>query len=89
MLFEFNEEKNLILREIRRVNFEDAIDEIKKGRVLDDIKHPSKKYPHQRIFILKIKEHIYVVPYVRKSKEIVFLKTLYPSRKLTKSFKKK
>lgn len=48
-----------------------------------------KKYPGQRLFIVKIDNYKYVVPYVvDKEKRVFFLKTLYPSRKIMKEYKK-
>jgi len=51
--------------------------------LLDDIEHTnSVKYPHQRVFVVLIGDYVYSVPYVFDDKG-VFLKTIYPSRKLT------
>ena len=89
--FDYSEEKNLILKETRGVNFEDVIDAIEKGDLIDDLKHPSRrKFPNQRILVVKIKGYIYLAPYVEdKKKGMVFLKTVYPSRKLSKSYLRK
>ncbi|MEA1911142.1 MAG: toxin, partial [Spirochaetota bacterium] len=47
---------------------------------------PNKnKYPNQQIFIIKIDSYIYYVPYIESDNEI-FLKTIIPSRKLTKQY---
>lgn len=85
---EYNEEKNLLLKETRGVGFEDAIEAIYSGNLLDDIDHFNKeKYPKQRIFIVRIKTNIYAVPYIiDKKKKILFLKTIYPDRKLKKKY---
>lgn len=81
---EFSQEKNLLLQETRGLCFEDVLQAIEKKRILDDLKHSSRKYPHQRILVIKIESHVYVVPYVLDlKKKIVFLKTVYPSRVLT------
>lgn len=88
MIFEFNEEKSLLLEKARGVGFEDVVKAIRDGKVLDDVKHPSKKYPHQRILLVAIGDYIFVVPYIKKGEGVLFLKTLYPSRRFTKSFKK-
>lgn len=84
--FEFNEEKNLILKKSRGVNFEDILQAIKDSRMIDDIGHKSGKYKHQRILVIQIKNYIYAVPYIKNSKGVLFLKTLYPSRVLTKRY---
>ena len=86
--FDYSTEKDLILREIRNIGFEDIIEAIKNGNLLDDIDHfNKKKYFSQRIFIVKVKYNIYAVPYVIDNKRKVrFLKTIYPSRKLNKKY---
>lgn len=83
---EFNEEKNIFLKQTRGISFEDILEAISKGNLLDDINNPSKKYPNQRIFIVKIYNYVYAVPYVQDKKRKIFLKTLYPSRYFTKSY---
>lgn len=87
----YSEEKNLLLKETRGICFQDAIEAIKKGKILDDLKHREKeKYPKQRILVIKIEEYVYAVPYVcDEKKEVIFLKTIYPSRVLTKRYLKK
>lgn len=85
---EFSDEKNLLLKEIRNVSFDDALEVIKKGNVLDDLEHVDKeKYPNQRILVVKIKRCAYAVRYlIDDKKKIIFLKTVYPSRVLTKKY---
>ena len=51
-----------------------------------DIVHPNdSNYPNQRIFVICIREYVYLVPYVERDDEI-FLKTIIPSRKFTKLY---
>lgn len=87
----YNEEKNLLLKETRSVGFEDVIEAIEKGNILADLEHQAKKkYPNQKILVAKIKNYVYAVPYViDKAKKWIFLKTVYPSRFLTKKYLKK
>lgn len=87
---EFSEEKNLILKETREVSFDDVLDAIGKGEILDDIQHPNKKkYPKQKILVIKINNYIYAIPYIiNKATKTIFLKTVYPSRILTKKYLK-
>jgi uncharacterized DUF497 family protein len=88
---EFNEDKNRLLKETRDICFDDIIELIKKDKIIKDVRHHNLgKYQRQRIFILKIKSYIYAVPYVVSlKKKIVFLKTIYPSRKYKKNYEKK
>ena len=85
----FNEEKNQLLKATRKISFEDVLIYIKKKKVLDNIAHPSKKYPHQRLYVIAIKGYAYAVPYViNPEKQEIFLKTIYPSRMLMKLYMK-
>jgi hypothetical protein len=53
---------------------------------LDIIEHPDKtKYPNQKIFIVQVEEYIYLVPFV-EDEQIIFLKTIIPSRKMTRKY---
>ncbi|MBI4035746.1 toxin [Candidatus Daviesbacteria bacterium] len=86
---EFSEEKNLLLKETRGVGLEDVVTAVEEKQILGDIQHNSKKYPHQRILVIKIKDYIYAVPYViDKKRKVIFLKTAYPSRVLTDKYLK-
>ena len=83
--FKWNADKNLLLKQntSRAVCFEDIVSAIENGGVLDDIEHKnSAKYPHQRMYVILYNDYVYGVPYGRYE-ESVFLKTIYPSRKLT------
>lgn len=85
----FNEKKNQLLKASRGIGFDEIILAIKSGDLLDDTIHPNQKYPHQRVYVVRIREYIYAVPYVTnpKTKEI-FLKTAYPSRVLKRRYTK-
>ncbi|MBI3620440.1 toxin [Candidatus Roizmanbacteria bacterium] len=87
--FDFNEEKNILLKKSRGINFGDILRAVKEGKMLDDIEHKSSKYKHQRVLVVQVKSYIYAVPYVKNSQGILFLKTLYPSRTLIKRYLKK
>ena len=84
--FDWNDEKNKMLEETRGICFEDILIHIKNGDVIDVIRHPQKeRYPNQKIMVINIEEYIYLVPYV-KSKAIIFMKTIIPSRKATREY---
>jgi hypothetical protein len=86
----YSEEKNQLLKAIRGVGFDDILDLIKNGNLLDDKVHPHSSRKHQRLYVVKVDEYAYVVPYViNKEKNEIFLKTLYPSRKYTNLYIKK
>ena len=80
----WSEEKNILLREIRGVSFEDIEEAVLNDRLHRIEIHPDQeKYPNQKKFFVEIEDYIYVVPFVENDDEI-FFKTIYPSRKDTK-----
>jgi hypothetical protein len=82
----WNSEKNEKLIVQRGISFDDVIYHLEQGNLLDDIEHPNQeKYPNQFVYIFAIKNYVYLVPYVENDTEI-FLKTIIPSRKLTKKY---
>jgi len=82
----WNEEKNLALKELRDVCFDDVVFYIERGEMLDDYAHPNQKaYPGQRIMVIGIDNYAYLVPYVENEEEL-FLKTIIPSRKATQKY---
>ncbi len=86
--FDWNKIKNTYLKTEREISFEDIQTAIEEGKVLADIDHPQKlRYPNQKVFIVEFSSYVYIVPYVEDSQKI-FLKTIYPSRKMTKKYLK-
>lgn len=84
--FDWNREKNELLKSERGISFEEVVDAIVEGRVLGKEDHSNKKkYPNQEIYILEIGGYAYLVPFV-EDEEKVFLKTIIPSRKATKKY---
>lgn len=82
----WNPEKNLQLQQDRGINFEMVAQAIKDKKSLDDIPHPNQgKYPSQKILVIEINQYIYTVPYVEDD-NYYFLKTIIPSRKMTKKY---
>ena len=85
-IYNWDSDKNQELNLNRGISFEKAVFYIEHGGLLDDIVHPNViDYPNQRIFILKIEDYVYLVPYVESEHEI-FLKTIIPSRKFTRIY---
>ena len=82
----WNAEKNAVLKTERGVSFEDVVFHILSGDILDTLEHPNQeRYPGQQIHVIAIEEYVYLVPFVESDEE-VFLKTIIPSRKATKSY---
>lgn len=88
--FDFSQEKSILLKEARGVGFEDVLKAIEEGNLLDDVEHfNQKKYPGQKILVVKIKNYVYAVPYVvDKKRKVMFLKTVYPNRVLKSKYLK-
>lgn len=85
-LFDFNSEKSNRLKEERGISFEEVIFYIDKGDLLDIVPHPQQdKYPGQRMFIIAIEGYAYLVPFI-ETEDVIFLKTIIPSRKATKKY---
>jgi hypothetical protein len=83
----WNPDKNAVLKAQRAASFEDVVFHMMAGDILDTIDHPNQeRYPGQQIHVVAIEEYVYLVPFV-ESEEEVFLKTIIPSRKATKSYK--
>jgi hypothetical protein len=86
--YDWDEAKNIKLKAERLVSFEDVLTAIDDGRILANIEHPNKiRYGDQKIYILKIEDYAYLVPYVEDNEKI-FLKTIIPSRRATKKYLK-
>lgn len=84
--FDWSKEKNRTLKEHRNISFEEVVLSISNGELLDVLEHPNKKkYPNQKILIVNINEYAYIVPFV-ENKKAYFLKTIYPSRKATRTY---
>jgi uncharacterized DUF497 family protein len=85
-VFRWDNEKNEWLKNNRGVSFEQVVILMEREDVLETIEHPNqKKYPGQKIAILKIEDYAYLVPYVQEGEEI-FLKTVIPSRKAASKY---
>ena len=87
--FDWDIEKNLKLKIERGVSFDEVVSILESEGPLDIIDHPNKdRYPNQRMYVIEIEEYVYLVPFVEDS-EKKFLKTIFPSRKMTKKYLKK
>ena len=84
--FDWNDEKNEILKKTRGVSFELVQLAIASGDLIARLKHPNpEKYPNQKVFLVKIEDYIYSVPYIEDAEKI-FLKTIIPNSKATKKY---
>lgn len=87
--FVWDESKNELLKRERGVSFEEIVFHINNGDLLARLDHPNRaKYSHQQIFVVLVGDYVYMVPFV-EDEEKYFLKTIIPSRKLTREFLEK
>ena len=85
-LFEWNDEKDAWLRENRGIAFEDVVYHLTRGDLLDTIAHPNQvRYPGQRIYVVNVEGYVYLIPFVEDD-ETIFLKTIFPSRRMTRQY---
>lgn len=85
-VFRWDNEKNERIKELRGISFEEVVLSIERGALLDILEHTNKKkYPGQRMFVVSMRDYVFLVPFVETEREI-FLKTIIPSRKATKLY---
>jgi len=86
--YDWDEEKNKLLKKERHISFEEAIIAIDENKIFDIVVHHNQaRYPHQKVYIIEINNYVYLVPFV-EDMEKYFLKTIIPSRKMTKKYLK-
>jgi len=76
-------EKDDWLRTHRGISFEAICEKISMGDFLDVVTNPSPKYPHQGVFVVRLMEYTWLVPFFDTGSEIKLI-TAYPSRKIHK-----
>lgn len=77
----WNPEKSERLRKVRGISFE----RILEGKLIAVKRHPTEE--GQSLMLFEYKGYVWVVPFVTQGDDI-FLKTLYPSRKYTRRYRK-
>lgn len=81
--FDWDEEKNKKLKHERGIGFEEIAIAIDEDKLLVTLEHPRKL--NQKIYVVNIRGYAYMIPFVEDG-EKRFLKTIYPSRKMTKKY---
>ena len=84
----WNPEKKELLKQKRGIGFEDIVVAILEKRILDIVQHPQEERSGQKYLIVEIDGYAYVVPFVETEEER-FFKTIFPSRKYTKIYRRK
>lgn len=84
--YEYNAEKNNKLMKERGIGFEDIITILELKGPLAIIDHPNKtKYPNQKIYVVDINSYAYLIPFEKQNNKAI-LKTIFPSRKMTRLY---
>ena len=86
--YQWDPEKNEWLLRERGVSLADMIWHIAQGHLLDVLISDTPKYKGQKQFVVEVNGYAYLVPFVEEGEAIV-LKTIIPSRKLTKRYLRK
>jgi uncharacterized DUF497 family protein len=86
--YDWNEEKNRQLKQRRGISFEEIVLCIQENRLVTVLEHSNEdRYPGQRLYLIEYKQRIYFVPFVENAEEeVIFLKTIYPSRHYTEKY---
>lgn len=88
MRYEWDPAKNEWLKAERGISFEVIVFHLSQGDVWKLADHPDQEdYPGQKIYFVIVDGYIYLVPHVIE-KDYIFLKTVIPSRKATRDYKK-
>jgi hypothetical protein len=86
ILYNFDREKNKWLLKERQISFEEVISILDTVGPLDILDHHNKKdYPSQKIYVVEVDGYVYLVPFIKQGNE-VFLKTIFPNRKMNKKY---
>ena len=76
--------KNQKLQIERDISFEQISEIILRKEYLDILENLSR--PNQQIFVVKLNNYTYAVPFIIDDQSNIVLKTAYPSRKLHKKY---
>ena len=83
-VFQWDRGKNRKLIRERGISFEAIVAHIEAGDILAIV--PGRgKYAHQKQFIVSVNRYVYIVPFVEED-DAVFLKTIIPSRQMTRRY---
>ena len=80
--YKWDEQKNKQLKKVRGVSFEEILD----AKFIGAEKHPNRE--NQIVLLFEYDDYIWIVPCVFDD-EYIFLKNIFPSRKLTKKYIKR
>jgi len=80
----WEEDKNNKLLSERNISFDEISEIILQEKYLDILENPNRE--DQMIFIVRLNDYIYVVPFIIDENENIIIKTAYPRRKYNKLY---
>ena len=83
-MLRWSEQKNQWLLENRGISFQELSELILGSGLVDIIESPGRN--QQQAFVVRLQGYIWVVPFVLENEGSIFLKTAYPSRKMTSRY---
>ncbi|MBI4598440.1 MAG: toxin [Candidatus Omnitrophica bacterium] len=86
--YRWNPAKNDWLLQHRGISFEQIVWHIAEGYLLDVLFSDKAQYKGQKQLVVAVRGYAYLVPVVEEG-EAIILKTIIPSRKLTKQYLRK
>ena len=83
-------DKNRQLAKQRGISFERIISAIERGGLVDVMEHSNQeRYPGQMIYVVDMEGYLHLVPFVTDTDGTKFLKTIIPSRKATREYRRR
>ncbi len=64
IIFNWSEQKNSLLKETRKVSFEEVVIAIERGDLLEVVSNHSKNHKEQNCLVVLINNYAHLVPYV-------------------------
>ncbi len=87
--FDWSTEKNHWLIAQRGLSFERVVSAIEQGGLVDVLEHPNQdRYPGQMIYVVEVNDYLHLVPFVTQADGTRFLKTIIPSRKTMRDYRR-
>ena len=86
MKITWDKDKNEKLKCERGISFEYIVEVLgQKKDILGIVPNPSAKYPHQKIFVVRMLDYTWAVPFV-ETDGVIKLVTAFKSRKMHKTY---
>lgn len=86
--YQWDPDKNAWLLRHRGISFDQIVWHIAEGHLLDVLISDKEHYKGQKQFVVEVQGYAYLVPVVEQG-DVTVLKTIIPSRKLTRQYLRK